>query len=621
MPYGTWPSPVIPADVAASEALVEWVDFVGPQVFWVEVSPEDDGRAVLMRAGDDGPEQVLAPEWNVRTKVIEYGGRPWAPCSRDADDGIVFSHGADHRVYRWQPGLEPIALSPTAEEPDVYRHADFRVADGFVWCLREQMADDAGQVVYRQIVRMPLDGSAAENSSLVQVMAATHHFLTGPSLNANGTKAAWIGWDHPHMPWEQTEVWTSEAGDEGWSRPRKIEGLIEESITQVTWDATDGDALLLLSDRSGWWLPYVTDTYTSPRALVQREEEFGEALWRVGQRWMAPLTDGRIATSHGTSGRNLALLGKDGHLAELAVLGYTEWIDIASDGSTVAVIAHGPQRRRSVLTIDTSTGTVNVVRPPVERHDAFASTPYLHVARLVDGTCVPAHVYPPHHPAVDGPPGPAPYVVVAHGGPSNRSSMVMNQEFTFFTSRGIGVVDVQYGGSTGFGRDYRNRLTHSWGVVDVNDCAAVARDLIDHGVIDPARIAIRGGSAGGWTAVASLTTHPDLYRAAGIYYPVIEPESFRNGGTHDFESHYLESLVGAWPEEAERYRELSPIRRAERISAPFVLLQGLDDTVCPPAQAQQLLDRVDSSAAPYDYLTLCWRGTRVPAGRHDRAVP
>lgn len=609
LPYGTWPSPVTPADVADSDAPIDWVGFVGGEVWWVESLPEENGRAQLTRAGADGPESVLSPEWSVRNRAGEYGGRPWAAVSSRLEDGVVFCHDPDQRVYRWAPGRQPYALSPTAESPHTYRHADLQVADGFVWCVRETVADAAGRDVSRGIVRLPLDGAAAEDADRVEVMGGTHHFLTGVSFNADQTMAAWIGWDHPHMSWDQTEVWLSERVGAGWSSPRRVTGGPEESITQVSWDRRDGGELVLLSDRSGWWNLYRTDLITPPRPLLPRREEFGDALWRVGQRWFAPLDDGRVITAHGSSGRRLAVLGTDGVLTDLATPDHTEWSDLATDGRSVAVIATGPRRRRSVLRIEPDSGEITVVRAPLARHDEYAATPRLRMFELPDGTKVPAHIHPPYHPDIEGPEGAAaPYLIHAHGGPTSRGLMVMNQEFTYFTSRGIGVVDVQYGGSTGFGRAYRDRLRRNWGVVDADDCAAVARHLIAEGVIDPERVAIRGGSAGGWTSVASLTNHPDLYRAAGVYYPVIDPVSFRDSGTHDFESRYLDSLIGRWPEEASRYHLLSPLRHADRIRAPFALFQGLDDAVCPPEQAERLLARVDETKVRFVYLTFPGEG-------------
>jgi dipeptidyl aminopeptidase/acylaminoacyl peptidase len=205
--------------------------------------------------------------------------------------------------------------------------------------------------------------------------------------------------------------------------------------------------------------------------------------------------------------------------------------------------------------------------------------------------------------------------VNVHGGPTSRSQLVANEEIAYFTSRGFGVIDVQYGGSTGFGRAYRRRLHGNWGVVDVRDCATAIRGLIAEGVADGDRVGIRGGSAGGWTATASLAAEPDLYRVAGIYFPVLDPVAWRAGGTHDFESQYLESLIGPWPQAKQRYEEVSPLRRAGSIRAPILLLQGLDDTICPPAQAEQLLAELRGRDLPHTYLTFA--GERHGFGRAD----
>ncbi|WP_157876149.1 S9 family peptidase, partial [Streptacidiphilus griseoplanus] len=226
-----------------------------------------------------------------------------------------------------------------------------------------------------------------------------------------------------------------------------------------------------------------------------------------------------------------------------------------------------------------------------------------------DGREVHANLYPPRNPDFTAPPGELPpYVVFAHGGPTSRSPMVLDLEIAYFTSRGIGVVEVNYGGSTGHGREYRNRLRGQWGVVDVEDCATAARALAAEGTADPRRLAIRGGSAGGWTTAASLTG-TDLYRCGAIRYPVLDLTAWSSGGeTHDFESRYLDSLIGPLPEAADRYRERSPVTHADRLTVPFLLLQGLDDVICPPAQAQRLVDRAAERGVPHRYLTFPGEG-------------
>ncbi|MEW2170732.1 prolyl oligopeptidase family serine peptidase [Streptomyces sp. NPDC007027] len=655
LPYGSWPSPITADDAARGDALLEWAGFLGDDVCWTEVLPEEDGRSGLMRQTADGVEEVLPPGWDVRTRVIEYGGRPWLALSGRAADGLVFTHGPDQRLHRWRPGSEPVPLSPPGAWPGELRYADFAVHGDEVWCLRETVADDTARSAVRHLVAVPLDGSAAEDPSRVRELAATHHFMTGPRIEPGGGRVAWLGWDHPDMPWDSTRLMVAAVLPDGTLGPPSVRmGGEGEAVTQADW-ATDGSGTLYaVSDPDGWWNVHAVDRDGGTRSLCPRPEEFGEALWRIGLRWCLPLLDGTLAVIHGVGERRLGILGADGALTDFADPA-TEWHFAATDGRRIAAVASSPGRRRTVVLADPADGSVRTVRAPSAEagspasdlpapaadapardarmpasgadapardarmpaagadapapsaesvpSDAYATTPFRRTYRADDGEPVHVHVYPPHHPAVTGPADELPpCLVLAHGGPTSRSHLVLNQEISYFTSRGIGVVDVQYGGSTGYGRAYRERLRHRWGRTDVQDCATAARGLIAEGLADPDRIAIRGGSAGGWTAVASIAAEPGLYRAAAVYYPVLDPVSWREE-THDFESRYLDGLIGPWPDTADRYARQSPLREADRIRTPFVLLQGLDDTVCPPAQAERLLRRIDPDTVPYRFLT------------------
>lgn len=599
-PYGCWESPVDAASVAEGEALVEWLDFVGDEVWWTEARPEDDGRSALMRRLPDGTvTEALPPIWDVRSRVIEYGGRPWLPLGDGVAAGIVFSHLADQRVYRWQPGGEPYPISPPVPDGIQLRYADFARWGDEVWCLRETVADVAGTDVTRHLVALPLAGGP------VRVLAASHHFMTGPTVAPDGSRVGWIGWNHPAMPWDGTELMVAPVAPDGTLGPAcRLAGGEQESVTQLAWSRHAPANLYAVTDPGGWWNVWEIGPDGQRRNLCPREEEFSDALWRIGLRWMCPLADGDVAVIHGTSGRRLGVLGTDGALLDVDSP-YTEFTHLATDGRRLAVVAAGPSHGRTVLLVDPADGTSTVLRSVARRdHDRYASQPYHRTDTGPDGVTVHSHVYPPFHPDVTAAEGELPpYLVFAHGGPTSRTHMIRHQEIMFFTSRGFGVVDVQYGGSTGFGRAYRERLRGTWGEVDVADCATVGRGLIADGLADPDRIAIRGGSAGGWTAVASLVAEPDLYRAAGVYYPVLDLESWRSQGTHDFESRYLDGLVGPWPRERETYRRRSPVNQVDRIRAPLVVLQGLDDTVCPPAQAERLLVGLRGRAVPCRYLT------------------
>jgi dipeptidyl aminopeptidase/acylaminoacyl peptidase len=609
VPYGAWTSPITAAEAAAGGARVEWLGFVGDQVWWTELRPEEGGRSALVgRAPDGTTADLLRAGWSVRSRVIEYGGRPWLALGADASAGFVFTNGDDQRVYRCAPGADPAPISPEPELPAGIRYADFARVGEEVWCLRETLLDPAGTEVRRALVALPLEGSATSDPGAVRVLGTSHHLMTGPKVSPDGRQVVWIGWDHPDMPWDATEVMCAPVRPDGtWGPARRIAGGPGVSVGQVEWAPDRPGVLYVLSDPGGWWNIHEIGPDGDSRCLCPRAEEFGEPLWRIGARWFLPADDGRLFVVHGTGERRLAVLHPDGSLRDVPSP-YTEWAQLATDGRRVAGTAAGPRQPPSIVLVDFNASSgVPRLHPPVgaePRHADWLPYGRHEVFPNEDGEDVHAFVYLPHNPRFTAPEGELPpFLVQAHGGPTTRSQLVVNREIAYFTSRGIGVVDVQYGGSTGFGRPYRERLRGNWGVVDVRDCAAVARGLVARGLADPARIGIRGGSAGGWTAAASLAAEPALYRVAGIYYPLLDPEEWRDRGTHDFESRYLDSLLGPWPLAAAHYARVSPLRRAGRVRAPFVIMQGLDDTVTPPVQAERFIERLGGGGVPHAYLT------------------
>ncbi|MEV4443792.1 prolyl oligopeptidase family serine peptidase, partial [Streptomyces sp. NPDC049577] len=441
----------------------------------------------------------------------------------------------------------------------------------------------------RVLVAVPLDGSAAGDRGAVRELTDdAHRFVTGPRLSPDGRRAAWIAWDHPRMPWDGTELKTARIGPGGrFTDVRTVLGGPEESVAQVEWAADGG--LLAVTDRTGWWNLHRVDPDSGrSTALCPREEEFAGPLWRVGQRWFAPLAGGLIAVVHGRGPTGLGILDPDtGELVDAAGP-WTEWAaTLATNGTRVVGVAAGPRTAYEVVELDTRTGRARVIgarhTDPVD--PALYPEPRVRTFTGPGGRDVHAHVYPPRNPGHAAPAGELPpYVVWVHGGPTSRAPLALDLEIAYFTSRGIGVVQVDHGGSTGYGRAYRERLRGRWGAVDVEDCAAVAEALAEEGTADPARLAIRGGSAGGWTAAASLAA-TGRYACGTIAYPVMDPASWRRS-THDFESRYLDSLIGPPDDDAGRHRERSPLHRAHKVSAAFLLLQGLDDPICPPAQSE-----------------------------------
>ncbi|MFI2369457.1 S9 family peptidase [Streptomyces sp. NPDC018833] len=616
-PYGTWPSPIGAALAASRDGQPDHLGIVGDEVWWTAPRPAEGGRRALVRRRPDGREEsVLPPPWNVRGRVMEYGGLPWAGAGR-AEGGplIVFVHFPDQRLYAYEPdvpGARPRPLTPFSSVGGGLRWAEplLRVEHGEVWCVLEEFTGEAPTDVRRVIAAVPLDGSAAEHRGAVRELGDDRHrFVTGPKVSPDGRHAAWIAWDHPQMPWDATVVLLGDVTDGGpFAGVRTVVGEADESVCQVDW-APDG-SLLFVSDRGNWWEPRrirpAGNNFGHATALCPgRQEEFGGPLWKTGSQWFQPLDSGLVAVVHGRGTTALGILDPEtGELVDAAGP-WSEWTPtLAACGDRVIGVAASPRSAYEIVELDTRTGRTRVIG---SAHDdpvdpAYYPEPQIRTFTGPGSREIHAHIYPPHSPDRVAPDDELPpYVIWAHGGPTGRAPLVLDLEIAYFTSRGIGVAEVNYGGSTGYGRAYRNRLREQWGVVDVEDCAAVAEALADEGTADPRRLAIRGGSAGGWTAAASLAT-TDVYACGTIIYPVLDLLSWADGETHDFESRYLESLVGPLSEASGRYRERSPLTRADGITAPFLLLQGLDDVICPPAQSERFLARMAGRGVPHAYI-------------------
>jgi dienelactone hydrolase len=647
-PYGNWESPISAASVARSGGRPDWPGWVGEEIWWAEPRPAEGGRVTLMRLRRDGtgpegtgiegtgaPEEVLPAPWNVRNRVIEYGGSPWAAVSLPGDPGgplLVFTNFGDQRLYRHRPdvrGSEPEPVSPVPARPGGMRFAELFVhpSGQEAWGIRETFTGPAPTDVRRDIVAVPLDGSAAADPSGIRVLAASHHFLTCPRLSPGGSHLSWIGWNHPAMPWDETELCIAGIDGSSGGAPSKPQVLaggrgqaggrpVSEAVVQAEW--LDERTLAYVSDPDGWWNLYrVRLDDPRPVPLCPREEEFGGAMWKLGQRWFVPLVGGRIAAVHGRDSTRLSVLDAGGTLREVGSgygtggsrddvgSGYTEWAScLAATGGQILGVAASPERPFELVRVDAGTGEATVLRSMLHEHTdpGFLPQPQARTFRGEDGRDIYASVYPPRNPRFSGPRGePPPFAVFVHGGPTGRAPMVHDLEIAYFTSRGIGVVEVNYGGSTGHGRAYRERLRENWGVVDVADCAAVASALAAEGTADGDRLVIRGGSAGGWTTAASLTS-TEIYAGGVICYPILDLTGWRTGETHDFESQYLESLVGPWPQASDRYRDRSPVNRADRLQVPFLLLQGLEDAICPPVQCDRFLERIAGRGIPHAYL-------------------
>ncbi|GLW62780.1 acyl-peptide hydrolase [Actinomadura rubrobrunea] len=605
LPYGSWPSPISAADVARARLRLGFPTVHGSDVWWQETRPEEGGRTTVIHLRDGQRTELLPAPWNARTRVHEYGGRSYLPVPVDDGYALVFSNYEDQRLHRLDPGdAKPRPLTPEPAVPGGLRFADYVLSPDKteVWCVCEGHTPDG---IRRAIVAVPLDGSAAQDASAIREMVSGADFYASPAPSPNGEHLAWIQWNHPRMPWEGTELRVAALEDGQAVSPRTVKGGLTESVLAPMW--RDAESLYVISDWPGWWNIYQVGLYgESPTALYPAEEEFAAPLWTLGGMPYALLDDGRLAVLHGEGDMRLGVYDPETlELTDVDVPPYECWVPaLSADGTTVVGIAGGPTTPSAVVRVDVETGRAEALRSELTDLPDAAYLPRPRAEQLEGPFGRPVHalVFPPANPAATGPADELPpYVVFVHGGPTSRASSLLDLERAYFTSRGIGVVEVNYGGSSGYGRAYRERLRRQWGVVDVEDAVAAAKALADGGVADPARIAIRGGSAGGWTTLAAVT-RTDVFKAATSYYGISDLTGFADT-THDFESRYLFSLIGPLPGFERAYEERSPINSADKTACPVLLLQGLDDPIVPPDQSERFAQALAAKKIPHAYLT------------------
>jgi len=584
-PFGSWPSPVT-SDVLVSRASrLADVLVDGADVYWVEGRPAEEGRQVLVRWRDGQCADAVGAPFSVRTLVHEYGGRAAA-----ARDGVVFACNlADQRLWRFAPGAAPSALTPEPAQPFGLRYADPDLSpDGrWLYCVREAHGGSAGEAV-NEVVRVAADGGG------VEAVAGGTDFVAAPRVSPDGDRLAWLAWSHPNMPWDGTELWVAAPDGTG---ARLVAGGPAESVSQPWW-SPDG-RLHYLSDRTGWWNLYAEGD-DSP--LVAMDAEFGGPDWNLGQSSYAFLSDGVLVATWQTAGRtHLGVVGR-GDVHEIGQP-FDRLASLQPVDGGVVCLAGGFAAAPAVVRIGVPDGAVTVL---ARAEDDALDPALVSVPRPIEfptsrGETAHAFFYPPRNRDWTGPPGERPpLVVMSHGGPTAQARTVLDPGIQWWTTRGIAVVDVDYRGSSGYGRAYRTRLEGEWGVLDVDDCLAAARWLADEGLVDGDRMVIRGESASGLTVLCALA-FGDVFAAGASHYGVGDLAALARD-THKFESRYIDRLVGPLPAAADVYRARSPVFHADRIKVPIILFQGLEDKVVPPQQAEQFAAALEANGVPYEYL-------------------
>jgi dipeptidyl aminopeptidase/acylaminoacyl peptidase len=612
VPYGAWPSPIDARDLVtgSSQPIDAWAE--GGVTWWSQTRPDQGGRQqILRRDADATVHEVLPESWNVRTRVHEYGGAAWWVYA-----GVIFTVAwEDQRLYRVEPGHEPVPITPDPPAHAAWRYADGRVTpDGStVICVRESHEDGE---VRNEIVAIaavaPLSGEPPEPV----VLATGPDFVAAPRISPNGRRLAWIEWQHPNMPWDTTRLWTgelvSEPGGVQLRDARKVAGDPDESLLQPEW-GLDG-SLYVVSDRSDWWNVYRVEAggEAGNAELVPVypiAAEVGEPAWVFGQSRYLVDAGGVWLTYSGDDGAHLVRVQSDGAVDD-EVLPFVSLESLSldqtgADGGRIVAIGYRATAEPAVIAIRLAGGEpqFSVLH---EAADSGLDPAAISIPRRIsfpsaNGRTAHGLFFLPASAQVTAPAGEKPPLIVTiHGGPTAGASPAFRMSTQYWTTRGFAVVAVDYGGSTGYGRPYRRLLDGTWGIVDVEDACAAALWLAEQGLVDRERLAIRGGSAGGFTTLAALATR-DVFAAGASHFGVADLGALARD-THKFESRYLDGLVGPWPEAEAVYTERSPLSHIDGFDRPLIVLQGDEDAVVPPAQAEMIVDALAAKQVPHAYL-------------------
>ena len=591
-PYGSWKSPITTDLIVSGSIGLGQVALDGEDIYWVEMRPSEGGRMVLVKHDPEGGTVDVTPEpYSVRTRVHEYGGGAFLV----HEEVVYFSNYSDQRIYRQENDGEPQAITPDVE----MRYADgcFDPTRNRIICVREDHTGEGEPV--NCIVAVDALGKTEQ-----EVLSKGSDFCSNPRISPDGAKLAWLTWDHPNMPWDGTFLLVASFNDQGLlGEPQVVAGGRTESIFQPEW--SPDNVLHYVSDHSGWWNLWRHENGQGQQ-LAKRSAEFGKPQWVFGSGTYSFASDELIACSYVENGEwKVSMLHIESGMLLAIDTPFSELGrgDLKAGDGKIVFVAGAPSLPMSMVLFDLASSRWHELR---KSHNLEIDEGYLSASQSVefptdDGKTAHALYYPPRNRDFQAPAGEKPPLLVkSHGGPTGSASTALDLGIQFWTSRGIGVLDVNYGGSTGYGREYRERLNGTWGIVDVDDCCNGALHLVSQGEADGDRLAIDGGSAGGYTTLAALT-FKEVFNAGASHYGVSDLEALAKE-THKFEARYLDGLVGPYPEESALYKERSPIHHTDRLSCPLILFQGLEDQIVPPSQAEMMFDAVRAKGIPTAYI-------------------
>jgi len=591
-PYGAWPSPISAGLVAAGATPLSSIALDGADIYWLAGRAAEAGRNTLMRRRGGQVQEITPAPLNVRSRVHEYGGGAYAV----AGGSVFFSHFADNRLYRTDGAGEAQPFTAPIRQ----RFADF-VVDARrqrLIAVREQHPEDPASHAQPVNTLCAVGLNGDEN-----ILALGDDFYSSPRLSPDGSQLAWLSWDHPRMPWQGTELWLADVHADGsLGAVRRVAGGADESICQPEWSPQG--VLHFVSDRSGWWNLYRLSALNAAEPLCAMEAEFGAPHWTFGNAMYGFTPAGGIICTYIEKGVSKLARLQDGVLAAIANP-YQEIRELKVGDGFAVLLAGSPAIAAEIARIDLASGALEVLERSIATlPDAgYLSIPDSISYPSASGRTAHAFFYPPHNKDAAAPAGSKPpLIVISHGGPTGMAASTLKLATQYWTSRGFGVLDVNYGGSTGFGRAYRDALKGQWGVVDVEDCIAGARHLVASGLADSGRLIVRGGSAGGLTTLCALTFH-DVFKAGASYYGVSDLKGL-DQDSHKFESHYNEYLIAPQAEAEAVYAQRSPINHTQRLSRPMIFFQGLDDKVVPPQQSEMMVQALRQRGVPVAYVPL-----------------
>ena len=589
---GAWPSPLSASLLAQAGSSVMWSQPIGDDLWWDEVRPSEGGRTLVVsrQQGD-----ILKAPWSAKSQVHEYGGISWLGLMRNGQAMLAFVNKADQRIYITEPKGEPRPLSPESPAGQSHRYIEMIAVGDEIWCIREAHLEGR---VDRSLVALSLKSAGLAS---LRILDASSHFYAHPRVSADGRHLAWITWEHPQMPWDGTELRVADVSNGQLSNVRVLAGNVETSCLSPEWGPNN--ELYFICDQSGWWNLWQVDLKGKLTHLVEEATEWGFPLWQLGMRALSVLPDGQVLSVHGAvDARKIVRVDPKTRAMQDLNSELTDFKPSLSVSSSKAYAVGASGKVVSeLIEIDLLTwqvsNVVSSIQAPV--HASYFPSPHEISAVRSDGRKVFAILHAAHHPDFE-PSEKPPLMVVVHGGPTANSSATLSMKYAYFTSRGISVVDVNYGGSTGYGRQYRNLLRGQWGVVDCEDVLAVVESLIAQGVCAADKVVIRGGSAGGFTVLNALV-NSKCFAAGASYYGVADCTTLATD-THDFESRYLDTMIGAYPAEKDLYIARSPITHVAQLSSPLILFQGLDDKVVPPSQSEAFRDACAAKGLKHAYV-------------------